>query len=74
VTPAEQIAYLRNQFHNDKVILAVCDLAERALLDGAQRGSVVEFLKWGGYDETIDGILRRLLGDSPSGPPPAAKE
>jgi hypothetical protein len=69
VTPAEQIAYLRETYppHNMTEVLAVCDLAERGLLDDDEREAVRRWLGGivltGDYLDNISAVMRRLLGE-----------
>jgi hypothetical protein len=73
VTPQEQIAYLRHvedwSEYNYAVRDAVCDLAERALLDDDEAEAVRQWLSGNGTDEhdweLTFAVLRRLLGETP---------
>jgi hypothetical protein len=68
MTPAEQIAEVRQYYGpvNER-ILAVCDLAERALLTDDEREAVRQ---WVDLEKRMDGeniwlthvVMRRLLG------------
>jgi hypothetical protein len=72
MTPAEQIAYLRsttrdpgNVAHTD-AIDAVCDLAERALLDDDEAEAVQDIPDYLEREyPVIVAVLRRLLGETP---------
>jgi hypothetical protein len=76
VTPQEQIAYLRRVRPTNDTILAVCDLAERALLSddcavdllSDDEAAAVRRYERNAYTAAdavvVRAVLRRLLGDA----------